>query len=355
VDEATELKKILLQLAANYEEHRSGYVSLRGETIDEDAWLSRTLALLRSEGSLVDFGGCFRFTPAGYQTYLPQIQAARRTPSPKSPSTINAAGGIDTGLLLKIMKRLGEIEATYPALIMSNVLFELAPEAIQKNGAPAVSACIDAHLKYLYGRGFVELGQPAMLLPSRRVTLTVTGHTFVQPELAEFGQPPILPEVIDTLESRMQILSYPSDETSGLMYSLRDAIRSQGSGSRGRFDRGNWSAPRDRWPLTGRNQKEVVYEAVQMREFRLKLQAQTVPESHDDARQNSGNGFSEYPSRRLCGNPQLHGHLAPGDAASAKLGNLYGEPRTALSLAPEARQARYRLVVRNLALVLRYS
>jgi hypothetical protein len=61
---STEFKKILLQLATNYEESRSGFVSRRGENPDEDSWLTRTLAVLRSEGSLVDFESrkCAGFT-----------------------------------------------------------------------------------------------------------------------------------------------------------------------------------------------------------------------------------------------------------------------------------------------------
>lgn len=56
----------------------------------------------------------------------------------------------------------------------------------------------------------------------RSVRLTSKGQKFVQPELAEFGQQPMLPDVVKSLEK--QILTYPEEDNAGMLYRLREAV-----------------------------------------------------------------------------------------------------------------------------------
>jgi hypothetical protein len=50
---------------------------------------------------------------------------------------------------------------------------------------------------------------------------------FVQPELAEFGQAPLLPRVVKSLEDQIQILTYPQGEKDGMLFKVREAVAKQ--------------------------------------------------------------------------------------------------------------------------------
>lgn len=50
---------------------------------------------------------------------------------------------------------------------------------------------------------------------------------FVQPELAEFGREPMLPQVMKSLEHNIQVLTYPKAEKESMFYRLREAMASQ--------------------------------------------------------------------------------------------------------------------------------
>jgi hypothetical protein len=49
----------------------------------------------------------------------------------------------------------------------------------------------------------------------------------VQPELAEFGRQPMLPQVVKSLEDQIQVLTYPQEQKDGMLYALREAIAKQ--------------------------------------------------------------------------------------------------------------------------------
>jgi hypothetical protein len=51
---------------------------------------------------------------------------------------------------------------------------------------------------------------------------------FLQPELAEFGNESLLPDIIKAVEERIQTLTYPQEEKEGLLYRLREAAAKQG-------------------------------------------------------------------------------------------------------------------------------
>jgi hypothetical protein len=50
----------------------------------------------------------------------------------------------------------------------------------------------------------------------------------VQPELAEFGKEPMLPQVVKSLEDQFQLLTYPQEGKNKLLYRLREAVAKQG-------------------------------------------------------------------------------------------------------------------------------
>jgi hypothetical protein len=136
-------------------------------------------------------------------------------------------GNLNFGLLLKIMDQLAELSSDYGGLIMTDRFFALAPEEIRAMGDQKTSYYIDAHFQFLADRGYVELGQPTMMICVRSVKLTAEGQMFIQPELAEFGQPPMLTQVVNYLENTIEVSPKPNDEKAGMIVKLRDAIASQ--------------------------------------------------------------------------------------------------------------------------------
>ena len=58
----------------------------------------------------------------------------------------------------------------------------------------------------------------------RVLQLTAKGQTYLQPELAEFGERPILPAVVKGLEDKIAVLTYPEPEKEGMLHRLRDAL-----------------------------------------------------------------------------------------------------------------------------------
>jgi hypothetical protein len=58
----------------------------------------------------------------------------------------------------------------------------------------------------------------------RVLTLTPAGQAYVQPELAEFGQAPILPAVVRSIETQITVSSMPEPKKVGMIHDLRRAI-----------------------------------------------------------------------------------------------------------------------------------
>jgi hypothetical protein len=55
---------------------------------------------------------------------------------------------------------------------------------------------LNRHLVHLSERGYVRLGPPTSE-GFRAIWVTADGEMFLQPELAEFGQRPMLPQVVE--------------------------------------------------------------------------------------------------------------------------------------------------------------
>lgn len=141
-----------------------------------------------------------------------------------------SVGNLNRMLLMGIMQRLHELQANIGSLVRTDDLTELIPVEVSFPSGSREGVLrnfyLDRHLEYLKERGYVTLGT-LTLAGVRVVQLTALGWEFVQPELAEFGRSPLLPDVLKALEDKIQILSYPQEEKAGLLYRLRDAIAQQ--------------------------------------------------------------------------------------------------------------------------------
>ncbi len=133
--------------------------------------------------------------------------------------------GLDKSLLYKIMRRVGEIEDDHPNLADSTDFLTLIDKPLDQAELKDM-LYIDKHLVFLEQCGYLSLGSPTYD-GKRGVRLTALGQMFLQPELAEFGNTSLLPDIIKALEERIQTLTYPEEEKNGLLYRMREAITKQ--------------------------------------------------------------------------------------------------------------------------------
>ena len=135
---------------------------------------------------------------------------------------------LDVGPLYRIMQRLGELRSNYPNFTRSADFLDLVPGGTQSGTGrePAMQQLliIDRHISFLEKAGFVDVGNRTMNGVLGRIELTVSGEYFVQPELAEFGRPPILPQVVAYIEDKIEISQRPKEEKAGLKFKLREAL-----------------------------------------------------------------------------------------------------------------------------------
>jgi hypothetical protein len=59
------------------------------------------------------------------------------------------------------------------------------------------------------------------------IELTGHGREYLQPELAEFGRVPMLPQVVESIEKQLQVLSYPQEEKDRLLFRLHESVAKQ--------------------------------------------------------------------------------------------------------------------------------
>jgi hypothetical protein len=138
-----------------------------------------------------------------------------------------ARGDLDRSLLLKIMTRLGHLREEYTKNHNSFELLDLLPADIKVNQQTAF-AYLKPYLKFLEECGYIRIGGSLLHFGICTLDLTASGQMFVQPDLAEFGKEPLLPAVVRSIEDRIQVLTYPSqEEKSGMLFSLREAVAKQ--------------------------------------------------------------------------------------------------------------------------------
>jgi hypothetical protein len=135
-----------------------------------------------------------------------------------------AQGDLDIGLLLKIMTRLGQTRGQHNPLFLPHTgEFMDSVVSEERTGLPALNH-LDRHIDFLREEGLLTTS-PAGI--HRALRLTAKGQKFVQPELAAFGSQPMLPQVVKSLEERIDVLTYPQKEKDRMLYSLREAISKQ--------------------------------------------------------------------------------------------------------------------------------
>jgi hypothetical protein len=141
---------------------------------------------------------------------------------------------LEIGLLYKVMRIAGEVRGRdngflYVADVIGNPRFTDDASFFRTHEGHAwlkESDNLKRYFDYLVEAGFLE----EWLRPrgtNMRYRLTLKGQHFVQPELGEFGEKPLLPQVVKSLEDRVERLAYPEEDKKGMLFRLRDAIAKQ--------------------------------------------------------------------------------------------------------------------------------
>jgi hypothetical protein len=128
---------------------------------------------------------------------------------------------LQVSLLMGIMRKLGDRRNLVSELTDTKDFWDLVPE-LWKSDADSALFYLDRHLVFLIGEGYVSQMGSGNFDGLKIVRLTNRGEKFVQPELAEFGSQPLLPEVVRSIES--EILTYPPEKRDGFLFELRRAI-----------------------------------------------------------------------------------------------------------------------------------
>ena len=118
-----------------------------------------------------------------------------------------APGDLDLGLLHRIMIQLGDLRETASAW---NPPCEADLMDLVRDCRPTgdtVLNYLQRHTDYLNERHLLKIVRGAPIY--RVLQLTAKGQTYLQPELAEFGEIPILPAVVKGLENKIAVLTYP--------------------------------------------------------------------------------------------------------------------------------------------------
>ena len=225
MDEGLELRKILLRLADNFEQREPQSVTFTGENAEENAWLDREFARLTSEGSVsAAFPGPspgYKFTASGYTRHLPQI-AAWRT-NQRMPRGMRTSD-LDMSLLYRMMRQLGQLRALPVNQINTSTFEPLTEKRWMSERYDERNRYLNRHLEFLQQSGFVSVKAKLGDQDWAGIALTLSGQTFVQPELADFGREPLLPEVVKSIEEQIHALTQPPQEKETLLFKLRAAI-----------------------------------------------------------------------------------------------------------------------------------
>lgn len=132
-----------------------------------------------------------------------------------------AQGDLDIGLLNHAMIRLGEMRDHPPNFPPTESDLMTLVNSASLEGMAALNY-LQRHTNYLRDIGFLKIGPGSGIF--RVLMLTPKGQTYVQPELAEFGSSPMLPAVVNIIESQITTSSIPEPKKEGMVYDLRKAI-----------------------------------------------------------------------------------------------------------------------------------
>lgn len=135
-----------------------------------------------------------------------------------------ARGDLDPKLLLDIMQRLGEFREEYPKLLQTLDLLDLVPDIVQQRGHNGALFYLEKYTIFLRDEGFIRQVSNAPGTGRMVLQLTSKGEKFVQPELAEFGREPLLPQIVNHIENRIEISHQSIEEKSEQKFKLREAL-----------------------------------------------------------------------------------------------------------------------------------
>lgn len=130
---------------------------------------------------------------------------------------------LDAALLVRILNRLGAARGS-EHFTETRELFDLVPHLSDKK-----EACryLQRHTKFLRDCDLIHRGTPIPEYCIEYISLTSKGEMFIQPELANFSNQELWPEVMKALEDSVQVLSYPDEEKQNMLFRLRDALAKQ--------------------------------------------------------------------------------------------------------------------------------
>lgn len=227
MNEDLERRKLLLRLAEHFENRERNSVTFTGESSEETTWLRREFARLSSEGSVSagDPGASpgYRLTTVGYNKYLAQITAWRHAAPDLPPKTPD----LSRALLNRMMRQLGEWRSL-PFNAINTARFEpLLEEGWARERCDERKRYVNRHIEFLEQSGYVSVMAKLGDEDWAGVRLTVNGQKFVQPALAEFGEKPLLPEVVKSIEAQIHTLTRPLEEKESLLFRLREAVTKQ--------------------------------------------------------------------------------------------------------------------------------
>lgn len=138
-----------------------------------------------------------------------------------------APQNLDVSLLMKIMIGLGEFRGKRSPQNppTTGELMKLVSDVTAAENGQVALNYLNRHVDFLVELKYLRIKHPGII--HRGLELTAKGQMFLQPELAEFGQQPMLPQVVRSLESEIQVLTYPQEQKDGMLYRLREAVAKQ--------------------------------------------------------------------------------------------------------------------------------
>ncbi len=131
--------------------------------------------------------------------------------------------------LYRIMERLKTIGAKYPGFATSQGLLDLL-DCLTPDGAPTSFPGrenyfqLNRYLTFLKEEGLVSLESGSVGGNFYSIKLTSLGQKFVQPDLADFGRPAMLPQVVNFISNRIELTQWNAEEKAAAKFNLGKAL-----------------------------------------------------------------------------------------------------------------------------------
>ena len=129
-------------------------------------------------------------------------------------------------LLYRLLERLGTLRDSSPSQVSTLNFEDLVDPGLKFTDDVNRRLYIHRHFEFLRDCGYIQSYTQRTGAVASGLELTANGQMFVQPNLAEFGQP-LLPQIVTYVEQKIEMTVAPSAEKEALRYKLRDAVVSQ--------------------------------------------------------------------------------------------------------------------------------